>query len=83
MEMGVHSIFEIAQQLLDDGGDVILVADQIQQVQGSLPDGHIRVVQIYKDLFEMISKVMPHCQSAHRLQPQISEISPGTADEHN
>ena len=41
------------------------------------------MIQISKDLLEVICQIMPDCQSAHRFQTQIPEISPGTADEHD
>ena len=41
------------------------------------------MIQISKDLLEVICQIMPDCQSAHRFQPQIPEISPGTAYKHD
>ena len=41
------------------------------------------MIQIGKDLLEVISQIMSDCQSAHRFQTQIPEISSGAAYKHD
>lgn len=46
VDVGVHPVLQVAQQLSNNGRHVLVVADQIQQVKGSLTDRNITVIKV-------------------------------------
>ena len=76
MQVRIHTILQVTQQFLNYSRDILPVANEVEQVQGSLPDGDVWVVQVDQDLLEVVGQVVPDCQLAHGLQAQVSEVSP-------